>query len=213
MRFFPFWVFAIFAAVFASGARGALAADEDFITRMTDDNVALFLEEVREVSLGKRDDMMLEDIEAYLGRHLAPKGSFRSKTRFEIPGYPVQETEMKLGRDEYIENVLQGQNLIRDYETAVEIKSIKIGNGGKSAEVETVSTDRGKMPWPDSQGEEKLVSIEGKSTCAQRLIVSFNNYIQMADAACETVIKFLPFGDKPLGSDLTNFDNSARAGF
>ena len=184
----------------ACGKSGTgLAQTGDFVTHLTEDNIALFLEETKAVSLGKRDDMLPEDIGTYLDRHLAPKGSFHSKTKFEIPGYPEQETEMKLDRDEYISQVLEGQNLIADYETTIEIKKIKIENGGRSATVTTVSTDHGKMPWPDGQGEEKMVPIKGSSECEQRLIVSLKNYIQMADASCKTVISFLPFGDKPLG--------------
>lgn len=181
------------------GTRAAMAQGGDFVTQLTEDNIALFLDETKTVSLGKREDMMPEDIESYLNRHLAPKGNFRSKTKFEIPGYPVQETEMKLNRDEYIAKVLEGQGLIAEYETTIEIKKVKIENGGRSATVTTASTEHGKMPWPDGQGEEKIVPIKGHSECEQRLIVSLSNYIQMADANCATVISFLPFGDKPLG--------------
>ena len=189
--------FAVIAA--CGGARTAAAQSSDFVTQLTEDNIALFLEETKTVSLGKRDDMLPEDIESYLNHHLAPKGSFRSKTKFEIPGYPIQEAEMKLNRDEYIAKVLEGQDLIADYETAIEIKKIKIENGGRAAMVTTVSTEHGKLPWPDGQGNEKTVPVKGHSECEQKLIVSLSNYIQMADADCATVISFLPFGDKPLG--------------
>ena len=189
----------ILATIMLQAPAAAVAQTADFVTQLNENNIALFLEETKTVSLGKRDDMLPEDIETYLARHLAPKGSFKSKTKFEIPGYPNQDMEMKLSREEYIKSILDGQNLISDYETTIEIKKMEIENGGRAANVTTISTDHGKMPWPNGQGEDKLVPMKGTSECEQRLIVSFNNYIQMANATCTTVITFLPFGDKPLG--------------
>jgi hypothetical protein len=173
--------------------------DDDFVLSLDRQRIQAFLEETNKVSLGQRDDMAPEDIAAYLNRHLAEKGKFTSQTTFEIPGYPPQRANMKLDKQGYIDNVMQGQGLISNYTTAIEIKDIKITGLGKAATIKTVSTDSGEMPWPSEQGERKLVPISGVSECEQKLIVSVNNYIQMAGAECTTKITFKPFGDRKLG--------------
>lgn len=171
----------------------------DFVMSLTEENIVTFLEEVRTMAIGKNDYFSDGEITAYFKKHLAHKGQFRSKTLYEIPGYPPSETELKVGKKEYIEQVLQGQGTIHDFETSIEIKEIKIAGTGKSATLTTTSIEKGKMPWPDGQGSDGLVSIEGRSDCKQKIIISLSHYIQMASAECDTTISFMPFGDTPLG--------------
>ncbi|HEY8190848.1 MAG TPA: hypothetical protein VIG74_00385 [Alphaproteobacteria bacterium] len=190
--------------LFVSGALPGVSSAQmrdDFVMSLDSKNIRAFLEETNKVSLGQRDDMTPENIAAYLDRHLAPKGKFNSKTTFQIPGYPPQNADMKLDKQGYIDNVMQGRGLISGYTTAIEIKDIKISGIGKAATISTISTDSGEMPWPGENGEQKPVPISGKSTCEQTLIVSLDHYIQMAGAECVTEITNRPFGGKPLGEE------------
>lgn len=180
--------------------RMAYANDQsDFVMSLTEDNIVAFLEDVRTMAIGKNDYFSDREIATYFKKHLANKGQFRSKTLYEIPGYPPSETDLKVGKKEYIEQILQGQGTIHDFETSIEIQEINIAGTGKSATLTTTSIEKGKMPWPNSQGTNELVSIEGRSECEQRIILSLSHYIQMASADCDTTISFMPFGDTPLG--------------
>lgn len=192
---------AIFTLAICAARASFAQMDDDFVMSLDQQRIQAFLEETNRVSLGQRDDMTPEDIAAYLNRHLMEKGKFNSQTTFEIPGYPPQQADMKLDKQGYIDNVMQGQGVIANYTTAIEIKDIKITGLGKAATIRTVSTDSGEMPWPDEKGERKPVPINGVSECEQKLIISVSNYIQMAGAECTTKITFKPFGDKKLGED------------
>lgn len=185
-------------AAFANGNTGGGEANGETVLRLTKENIAGFLQEMRTVSMGERTDMLPGEIDAWLQRHLSADGSFRSKTTFILPGYPEQAAEMKIGRAGFIDNVIGGKNLILDYETALTVKEIKIAGNGKSASVTTASADSGKMPWPGDDGSEKMIPIQGASECTQKIALSPADYIEITDAECVTSIRFLPF-DKPLG--------------
>jgi len=189
----------VFVSLLGVRAADSLAQSDDFITKLTEKNVADFLKETNSVSLGYRDDMAMDDVQKYLNRHLAPKSNFHSKTTFEIPGYPAQETEIEVKKKDYITNILDGKGLISNYQADLEIKKIKIAGTGRSATVTTTSHDSGELPWPDAQGNERMVPIRGVSECEQKLTLSLSNYVQILNASCSTTIKFLPFGNTPLG--------------
>lgn len=177
----------------------AAASVEDFVTRLTQENIRSFLEEAKAVSTARSLERTPEDISAWLNRHLAPKGSFRSMTKFALPGFPVREVEMKLDKQQFIESVLGGQSLFENYQTSVEIKEMKIASSGRSVTLKTRSTEKGELPWTDGAGKSELIPVEGFSDCTQKIVISPANYIQMADADCRTEISFAPFAGKPLG--------------
>lgn len=183
----------------AFGAPRADAGNADFVTVLTADKIQAFLEESRNLAVGRDIATAQEDITRYFQNHLAEKGVFKSKTRYELPGFPAQEGEMKLNKEEYIAYVIEGRDLLEDYRTTIEVRAIEISGSGRSATIQTTSTERGKMPWVDEQGNPALIPIDGVSDCEQRLVVSPANYIQLAQADCNTLISFSPFGDTPLG--------------
>ncbi|MBI4030903.1 MAG: hypothetical protein HY370_04450 [Proteobacteria bacterium] len=189
---------AVFMLTF-SNLSYADANAEDFVTRLTQDNVRSFLEEAKAISTARSPERTPEDISAWLNRHLAPKGNFRSMTKFALPGLPVKEVEMKLDKQSFIESVLGGQNLFENYQTSVEIKEMKIASSGRAVTLKTRSTEKGDLPWTDGEGKSELIPVEGFSDCAQKIVISPANYIQMADADCRTEISFAPFAGKPLG--------------
>lgn len=196
--------FAFFLALAGTGqatAQGKPDPRPDFITTLNEQNIRAFLNEVDEISTGQRMDMLDEDLADYFNNHIADKGLFKSKMRYEIPGYPTQETEMELDKVQYINSVIRSRAMMEDYHADIDIQDLKIHNSGRSATFTSVVTEKGQMPFPKDPkkpNEVQMIPITGKSTCDQKLIVSFNHFIQMAEAECETFISFDPFGGKPL---------------
>ncbi len=158
-----------------------------------------FLEDVKDVSIGKRPEMTHDELMDYFNSHLANKSLYKSMTRFEIPGFPAKDIEMKLGKEEYIDKIINGRETLEEFNASLEVKALEITHGGKLATIKTISTETGRMPWADQSGQTKYIPVEGHSECDQKLIVSLTGTIQMAGADCLTTISFAPFGDKPLG--------------
>jgi len=174
---------------------------KDFVITLNEMNIKEFLQEVSAISTGQRPDMMDEDVADYFTNHIAEKGTFKSIIRFQIPGFPTQDGEMKLNREEYAASVIKGRYMLEDYVTEVNIQDLKISSNGKSATFKSVTKERGKMPMIKDEKKKdqiEMVPIQGESTCEQRLVVSLNNFIQMANADCTTLISFDAFGGKPL---------------
>ena len=173
----------------------------DFVRSLNENNIRAFLQEVSEISTGQRSEMLDDDVINYFNNHMSDKGLFKSKMSYDIPGFPMQENEMSLNKEEYISMVANGRYVMQDYIVDIDIQNLKIGSGAKSATFKSITTEKGKMPFPrdpKKPNDVEIVPIEGVSICEQRLIVSINNFIQMAKAECNTTISFDPFGSKPL---------------
>jgi len=177
------------------------ARPDDYVTSLNEDNIRGFLKEVGDISTGQRADMLNDDVIDYFNNHMADRGKFKSTMRYEIPGFPTHDTEMKLDKEQYINTIVNGRHMMEDYQSTIDIQDLKISGNGKSATFTSVITEKGKMPFPKDPkkpNDVDIVPIEGKSKCDQRVIISYNNFIQMAGAACQTIISFDPFGGKPL---------------
>lgn len=188
---------------FAPAARAQFKKEQsqDYVTVLSEANINDFLQKVSAISTGQRPDMMDEDVIDYFANHVAERATFKSQMRFEIPNYPAHDTEMELDKEEYIASVVKSRYMIEDYRADIEIRNLTINGSGKQASFVSIITEKGKMPFPkdkDNPDDVELVPINGRSECAQKLIVSFNNFIQLAQADCKTLISFDPFGDKPL---------------
>ena len=182
-------------------AQSHLGRSKDFVVTLTEQNIRDFIREVGEISTGQRPDMMDEDVANYFMNHMTERGRFKSKMRYEIPNFPLQENEISLGRDEYISSIVAGRYMMEDYSADVQIQDLKISGNGKQATFTSIVTEKGRMPFPtDPQKPKELevIPITGKTVCEQKLAVSYNNFIQMAQADCETAMNFDPFGGKPL---------------
>ncbi|MCB9991931.1 MAG: hypothetical protein H6867_11295 [Rhodospirillales bacterium] len=187
----------------ATQAQAQMNSDprSDFVTQLNESNISDFLAEVSAISTGQRPDMLDDDVVNYFTNHMAPKSKLKSQMRYEIPNFPTQENKMELDREQYISTIVKGRHMMEDYTSTVEIRDLKISGGGKQATFTSIITERGKMPFPKDPKKPDVVDIipiEGESICEQKLAVSFNNFIQMAGADCQTVIRFDPFGGKPL---------------
>ncbi len=174
---------------------------DDFIQALNEDNIRKFLSEVSAITTGQRPDMLDDDVIDYFNNHMADNGSFKTVMRYQVPGFPNKDIDMKFKKEDYIDTVVNGRYMLEDYQTQVDIQDLKISAGGKAATFKSITKERGRMPFvKDEKSKEvtELIPIEGESICEQKLIVSFNNFIQMASADCKTVISFDPFEGKPL---------------
>lgn len=173
----------------------------DFVVALNEGNIRAFLQETGEISTGQRPGMTDDDVTDYFTNHLADKGEFSSTITYEIPGFPNRDVEVKLDKENYTSTVVTSRNMLDDYRTNVSVSDLKIGSGGKSATFKSITKEKGRMPWakdPENSTETEMIPVQGESICEQRLIVSYNNFIQMASAACKTRISFDPFGGKAL---------------
>ncbi|PJB73503.1 MAG: hypothetical protein CO093_00670 [Alphaproteobacteria bacterium CG_4_9_14_3_um_filter_47_13] len=201
-----FWIGALFILLHSACLSSAPAQAEsdprpDFISVLNDENIRSFLKETSDVSTGQRASMSDQDVIDYFDNHIAEKGEFKSRMHYEIPGYPAQDNEIRLDKTHYIDTVVKGRHMLEDYRASIDIQNLKIKGNGKGATFTSIITEKGKMAVPkdpEKPEEIEMVPIEGKSVCEQRLVISFNNYIQMASADCTTTINFDPFAGKPL---------------
>jgi hypothetical protein len=182
----------------------------DFISRLDENNIAAFINDVERVVKTGAATMSAQDMADYFNNHIAEKAVFASTMKYEMPGYPAQESVMQIGKVEYINGIIGGAGLMKSYEHSVEIKDVEIGNGGRSAKVTTVISEKGEMPWPrdgkpaaDSAAPDLVpMPVSGTSTCEQTIVISLNNFVQMQRADCYTVLSFDPFEKQELGDEM-----------
>ncbi len=176
-------------------------ADKDGRTRsLSKSNVQDFLETMREIGTGENIDMEDADVREYLDKHIADKAHYESAITYEIPGMPRQETQASLTKEQYIETLLNDLPNMQSYEAEVSINDIKITSSGRIADLKTVITESGTLPWGENEdGSPRLIPVKGTSQCDQKVVISLSNYIQMAKAVCTTLIRFDPFAGKELG--------------
>ena len=175
------------AVTFFLAAAPAFAQDK--VDSLTEDNVRSFIETTTAVMSGGQQ-MAEDELLAYLQNHLDERGIFKSLIRYNVPGFPSQETTMSLDRQQYIDNVTAGQKSLENYTTQVTVGAIRISRDGRKAVVETSSREQGTMPVEQEKGKQELVPVEGSSTCTQTLVLGSENYIRMYSADCKTDITF-----------------------
>lgn len=158
---------------------------------LTKENVTQFVEEVTAISNGQREDMDDYDITAFFMRHIADSSQFKSEIRYSAPDTDIRSREMKMSKNSYIGNVLNGLKNMESQETRVVIDFIKIGENGKKASVQFTSFERGVLPYDNGFGEIQMVPVNGVSYCEQDIILNDRKLIQMAGANCTTDMEIL----------------------
>ena len=176
------------------------AAESERTHRLSEDNVRQFLETMRAIGTGQEQDMTPDEMEQYLERHIAEKAYYESAMTFEIPGMQRQETKASLTKQQYIETLFNDLPVMQAYDTEIEIKDINFSRSNRVAEIITVIKEHGNIPWGEhDDGSQRRVPVKGTSKCEQKIVISLDNYIQMAKAVCNTLIKLDPFAGKELG--------------
>lgn len=189
----PSGVIKLFSAIlavlaFTVGPAGAASK----IAKLTEENVTAFINKTTEITAGGVTDMSPEEIAAYLEGHIEKKARFKSTMKYNIPGYPPQETSMSLEKKDFIESVKKGAEEISDYDSEIQIESIKISSKGDKATVGTTSIEHGMMPMSLDGVSTQMIPVDGSSSCTQILTLE-KGVIQMFGANCVTVINFTPY--------------------
>ena len=176
----------------------------DFVSQLTEQNILAFMREVSDIATGNKPEMLDDEVGDYLNNHVANAATFESTMNHHIPGFPAKDINLKIGKQEYINSIIKGRYTLQDYSTRIVVEDLAITNGGKRATFTSITDEQGLMPFPKNENNPEdleLLPIKGQSKCQQTMIVSFNNFIQMADAKCHTEISFDPFAGKPLIPD------------
>lgn len=176
------------------------AADGERTHRLSEQNVRQFLETMRAIGTGQEQQMTPDEMQGYLEHHIAEKAHYESTLTFEIPGMQRQETKATLTKQQYIETLFNDLQVMKAYNTEIDIKEIDFSRSNRVAELVTVIKEHGNIPWGEhTDGSERRVPVKGTSKCQQKIVISLDNYIQMAKAVCKTLIKLDPFAGKELG--------------
>jgi len=153
-------------------------------SQLTRENIENFVQKTTNLT-HQGSGLDASDITSFLQKHLYDKGIFRTIITYHIPGYPPQPQNMSLDKELFIENVLEGQETIENYNSTVEITDIQIKDGGQTATIRTDGQESGIMPVDKKQ----KASFEGQSECKQHLAI-INKTIQMISAECFTDVTF-----------------------
>lgn len=183
----------LFTCVFLAGTGiNQNARAEIKLKHLTEKNITQFIEKTTKMTSGQSLEASPEEIITYLKRHLSPKARFKSTMKYNIPGYPTQETSMSLEKKDFIESIEDGSQALSDYESEIRVRNIKISKDKTKATVQTTGTEKGIMPLSEDGVTSEDVPVEGTSNCTQ-IIMLEEGVIQMYSANCTTTIHFLPY--------------------
>lgn len=161
--------------------------------KLTRNNIKEFIKETTALTSGQKKDVSNDEIAFYLENHLDPDARFKSVVTFAMPGFPAQERELSVNKEEFIEQTLSGEKALGDYKNKIRVGSIKIAKNGRRASVKTTGIETGTMAIPNAEGGSEDVPVEGVSSCDQILKLSDSGNIQMYNANCKTTIEFEQF--------------------
>jgi hypothetical protein len=158
--------------------------------RLTDNNIREFVMDVtRKANEAKQGYYSHDELSSFFNKHLHPRAFFKSSMRYNIPGYPSQESSLTLDKDEYRDSILKSEDMVSDYDADVKVSFIKISKDKRKATVKTISHENATIQVPHS-GNNQAVPLTGKSTCDQILMINANDVIQIYSANCKTVMSF-----------------------
>lgn len=155
--------------------------------RLTESRVTSFIQEVTDISTGKRSDMDRYSITSFFMDHIADNGKFINTVQYDLPRVQAQEQVLEMNKLSFISHILQGMDTERE-EAEIHIEYIEILDEGRTAKIITTNTERGMMPYDDGSGRPQYMPVRGQSFCEQTLALN-NRHIQMVEATCSTAIQ------------------------
>ncbi len=182
----------VFSIVFFSGVFVMPAYAQKYKT-LDEQAVTRFIEKTTKIITGSADSVSPDQAIRYLERHLHDDARFKSVMTYQIPGFPTQESAMRVDKREFIESIDEGAQALTKYQTEVQIKDVQISSDKRKATVQTVNREIGAMAISNGFGEPEEVPITGTSQCSQILMLNKKGDIQMYNANCETLIEFSGF--------------------
>ena len=174
-------------AVFAAACLSASAIAAHETDRLDKKSIRDFLQDMSAKSAGQSNQAQTQQ---FLNRHLHENARFKSLITYNMPGHPPQQSEMKLDKEEFLESVATGAQTLQEYESEIDIKTIKISKDGRKATVETIGSESGYMSVPDESGEVQQIPLEGQSACLQIIMIDKQDVMQLYNAQCTTQINF-----------------------
>lgn len=160
------------------------------IESLTSDNVGAFINDFATTSTSLRNGPDRHKLVEYMMAHLSEEGRYKTRVSYRVADGTDQETQMDMGRMEFIGHTLQGLKSMEKHETRTNIEHIKIAEGGKEARVIVTSYERGVMPVENPFGDVAKMPVLGMSHCAQDIVLSPDKTIQIRGAECVTTINF-----------------------
>jgi hypothetical protein len=153
--------------------------------RLTVDTIQTFLNDT--TALTHQDSALTDaDVTAYLDLHLSNNGTYASSVLYEVPGNPATPKDFTLNKQQFIDNVVSGRKQMKNYESSVKLYTHTIAGDGKSADIETITNERGEMPI----NPEETMPFEGTTVCKQALKME-GQTIVLTRADCEARIGFI----------------------
>ena len=163
------------------------------VKKLTDNNVKTFIETMIDMTEPDANQSYSpQEINTYLGTHIADTARYQSTVLFAIPGFPPESNELSVSKKDYIQQIVNSKDVIKNHEAQTTIHSITVSRSGKAAIVETHSEETGLMTLP-SEEINQTVEIDGITKCSQRIQLSRKGIIQSNGATCKTEISFSEF--------------------
>jgi hypothetical protein len=166
-------------------------------TRLSESNVRAFREDIEDIATGKRS-MTPDEMAAYFQDHVSDTASFSNAMHMELPGQPAKDTLQTLNKDQYIQSVVGSVGTTNDYVGTVDIKSVDISSDGKTAMLQTVTKEHGKLSAPGPDGQMSTIPVASEIGCDETLVLSSGGSIQMQSATCRSSMKVDPWNGQPL---------------
>lgn len=160
-------------------------------TTLTASVVEQFIQELSEVTAGKKEDMDSPAVTEYLMKHLSRNGKFKTQMTYIDETMEKREEDITMNKLDYISNVLQGLDGIEGHESSLHIEHINITPDGQEAFVVFSNYEEGRMPLPSQAGSMRKIAMSGTSYCEQKLGLTEKQVIQLLSESCMTDISFI----------------------
>lgn len=153
--------------------------------KLTDGNIRFFIEDLTNITSGVDLSADSGRIAAFLNRHLHPDARFKSEMQYKIPGFPAQSNSVALSKEDFIENIQSGSQVLENYQNETQILKINISKDKSKATILTQGRETGMM-----QVDGQAMPVQGTSNCQQIIMLNEKGVIQMYNANCKTIISF-----------------------
>jgi len=162
---------------------------EHRVSQLTDSNIRDFVYDMTDMANNAHSSSGSEGQGDFFAMHLHPNAFFKSSIIYAIPGFPQQENEITLNKEQYIENLVNSGQMMRDFSAEVSIQNIRISKDKTRATIETTTNEHATMLIP-AAGMTEYVPMNGTSKCSEILMLSDNDVIQIYSANCTTKMSF-----------------------
>lgn len=161
---------------------------ETRISSLNPENITAFVEDFAATSAGLRGDNNQHQIVEYMMKHLTTESRYKTRIYYRVGSSDNQQTELEMGRMEFISQILQGLKTMEKHESKTQIDYIKVEPDSRTARVVVTNYERGLVQSQDSFGDMTKIPVLGTTYCDQRVILSDNHVIQLDGAECTTTM-------------------------